>query len=638
MKRYDHSGIQMSVKANTVLKVLKTGSGLSLIDILVRESVQNSLDAGRNDFEGFTEFYFDIVEYIDSDELINALSFLRQEQTDFVFQRLIGRIQRSNSSAIVLSDRGTTGLSGPVMYDDKKWHDNDIRKNFANLVYELGQNHGAEMAGGSFGFGKSIYYRISGAGLVMYYSRSAEGERLAFCMISKEEQEESHLSTGICWWGETSEYQGIKYAVPVTDPAKIGEVLQSLKMEKIRLNETETGTSISIFGPGLNFLRENVDESEDSEIPYNSQLLKIKFEDAVQKWYWPRMIETNIVNKYGTVKPLKFFSGGNLIPVSLQNIEKGKLLQAAENLNMGEHSVNPEIKTELLTHRTRNVKLGTLAYQIYNFSPGEASGLNRISMIRAPRMVVYEKYIQGSNNSFFSAVFLVKSDEQVFRNISDKQENIKTNLDNAFRDSESSTHSEWNTKNISEYDNYFRHYVLKAIEDSEKIIMHALQPLSEMTESQSEWSPYSTLLGKVLATEDEGFSTTSYSGIGRSGGSSSRRNKSKLILKNQVFETNDIISFYFCLKNISKNLFSIYLKARGGRESLNKTDWEKKIGREFPFIFLSAESESYQITQTTEEFVQFMGLNESSEANTLVVKVKTIKKDASIDFELYSFK
>ncbi|NDA64518.1 MAG: hypothetical protein EBX50_21185, partial [Chitinophagia bacterium] len=154
MKRYDHSGIQMSVKANTVLKVLKTGSGLSLIDILVRESVQNSLDAGRNDFEGFTEFYFDIVEYIDSDELINALSFLRQEQTDFVFQRLIGRIQRSNSSAIVLSDRGTTGLSGPVMYDDKKWHDNDIRKNFANLVYELGQNHGAEMAGGSFGFGK----------------------------------------------------------------------------------------------------------------------------------------------------------------------------------------------------------------------------------------------------------------------------------------------------------------------------------------------------------------------------------------------------------------------------------------------------------------------------------------------------
>ena len=635
MKRYDHPSSQMSVKANTVLKVLKTGSGLSLIDILVRESVQNSLDAGRNDFEGFTEFYFDTVEYNDSDDLINALSFLRQEEQDHVFQRLIGRIERSNASAIILSDRGTTGLSGPVRYDDNEWRDKNIRKNFANLVYELGQNHGAEMAGGSFGFGKSIYYRISEAGLVMYYSRSAEGERLAFCMISKEEQEASHLSTGICWWGETSEYKGIKYAVPNTDPAKIGEVLKSLKMEQIRLKENETGTSISIIGPKLNFLRENTNESEGSEIPYNSQLLKMDFEKAVQKWYWPRMIETNIVNQSGTVKPLKFFSGGNLIPVSMQNREKGKLLQAAENLNMGEYRNNSEIKTELLTHRTGNVKLGTLAYQIYSFNQGEFPGLNCISMIRAPRMVVYEKKIQVSNNSFFSAVFLVKSDEKVFRNNTDT---LKISLDNAFRDSESSTHSEWKIQNISEEDNYLRNYVNKAIIDSESKIEKAIQSMAEKPESQSEWSPYSTLLGKVLATEDEGFPTISYGSKGRTGEFSSRRNKSKLILKSQVFENDNMITFCFCLKNISKNLFRIYLKARGGRESLNKTDWEKKIGREFPFIFVSAESDSYEIIKSTEEFVEFMGLNEPSEANTLVVKVKTIKKDASIDFELYSFK
>ncbi len=635
MKRYDHPSSQMSVKANMVLKVLKTGSSLSLIDILVRESVQNSLEAGRNDFEGFTEFYFDTVEYNDSDDLINALSFLKQEKPDHVFQRLIGRIERSNASAIILSDRGTTGLSGPVKYDDNEWHDNNIRKNFANLVYELGQNHGAEMAGGSFGFGKSIYYRISEAGLVMYYSRSAEGERLAFCMISKEEQEASQLSTGICWWGETSEYKGIKYAVPVTDPAKIGEVLKSLKMEKIRLKEDETGTSISIIGPGLNFLRENINETEESEIQYNSQLLKKKFEEAVQEWYWPRMIETKFVNKSTTVKPLKFFSGGNLIPVSSQNREKGNLLQAAENVNMGEHRNNSEIKMELLTHKTGNVKLGTLAYQIFNFNSGKVPGLNCISMIRAPRMVVYEKYIQGSNDSFFSAVFLVKSDEKVCRNHKDT---LKISLDNAFRDSESSTHSEWNIQNISEEDNYLRYYVNKAIRDSVSKMENAIQTMAETPESQSEWSPYSTLLGKVLATEAEGFPTTSYGSKGTTREFSGRRNKSKLILKSQVFESDNMITFCFYVKNISKNLFSIYLKAKGGRESLNKTDWEKKIGREFPFIFVSSESESYEIIRNTEEFVQFMGLNESSESNTLSVKVKTIKKDASIDFELYSFK
>lgn len=635
MKRYDHPSSQMSVKANMVLKVLKTGSSLSLIDILVRESVQNSLDAGRNDFEGFTEFYFDTVEYNDSDDLINALSFLKQEKPDHVFQRLIDRIERSNASAIILSDKGTTGLSGPVKYDDNEWHDNNIRKNFANLVYELGQNHGAEMAGGSFGFGKSIYYRISEAGLVMYYSRSAEGERLAFCMISKEEQEASQLSTGICWWGETSEYKGIKYAVPVTDPAKIGEVFDSLKMGKIRLKENETGTSISIFGLGLNFLRENVNETEESEIQYNSQLLKKKFEEAVQKWYWPRMIETNIVNKSGTVKPLKFFSGGNLIPVSSQNREKGKLLQAAENVNMGKHRNNSEIKTELLTHRRGNVKLGTLAYQIYNFNPGEVPGLNCISMIRAPRMVVYEKYIQGSNESFFSAVFLVKSDEKVSRNHKDT---LKSSLDNAFRDSESSTHSEWNIQNISEEDNYLRYYVKKAIHDSALKIENAIQPIAEKPESQSEWSPYSTLLGRVLATEDEGFPTASYGSKVTTGGFSGSKNKPELKLKIKEFVADNMITFYFCVKNSSKNLFNIYLKARGGRESLNKTAWEKKIGKEFPFIFVSAKSESYEINKITEEYVQFMGVKEPSEADTISISVKTIKKDASIDFELYSFK
>jgi hypothetical protein len=491
------------------------------------------------------------------------------------------------------------------------------------------------LAGGSFGFGKSIYFRISEAGLVMYYSRSAEGERLAFCMISKEEQEVSHLSTGICWWGETSEYQGIKYAVPVTDPTVIGEVLKSLKMEKIRLKENETGTSIAIIGLGLNFLRDNVNEAEENEIPYDSEHLKIKFEEAVQKWYWPRMIETNIVNQSGTVKPLKFFSGEKLIPVSNQNIEKGKLLQAAENLNMGEDRNNSEIKTELLTHRTGNVTLGTLAYRIYNFNQGEVPGLNCISMIRAPRMVVYEKYIQGSYDSFFAAVFLVKSDEKVFRNNKNKMEII---LDNAFRDSESSTHSEWNIQNISEEDTYLRYYVKKAIHESALKIENAIQPMTEIQGSKSDWSPYSTLLGKVLATEDEGFPTTSFGSNGTAREFSGRKNKSKLILKSQVFETDNMITFCFCVKNVSNNLFRIYLKARGGRESLNKTDWEKKIGHEFPFIFNSAESVSYLITKKTEEFVEFMGSNERSELNTISVKVETIKKDASIDFELFSFK
>ena len=112
----------------------------------------------------------------------------------------------------------------------------------------------------------------------------------------------------------------------------------------------------------------------------------------------------------------------------------------------------------------------------------------------------------------------------------------------------------------------------------------------------------------------------------------------RIILKSQEFVIENKIVFCFSMKNMTKNVFKIIIKARGGRESLSKSNWEKNIGNEFPFIIDSAESNDLELIEITDEYIQFVVVNDQSIDHTISVVVKTIRKDAAIDFELFTFK
>jgi hypothetical protein len=646
MIRIDHPNSQMAVRANTVLKVLKGNSRLSLIDILVRESIQNSLDAYNKGREEQIKFYLDQIKFTDHHSLSSCIKkALVVKPNDSFFNRLNNRLCNGHPSIMVLSDKGTTGLSGPVKPSDKGWGDNSVRKNFANLVYEIGQNHGAELAGGSFGFGKTIFYRLSASGLVMYYSRSVEGERLAFCMVSPEEQSQVQNSTGISWWGEAEEFDGIKYATPQTDSHRIKQTLRSLNADQFWLPENSFGTSIFIFSPILTSVDEFDSEANSQEQDFNHRF-KYTFDSAVKKWYWPRMLTTKKVSDSSHQKPLVYISSGiEFNTNNITEIEK-KLIQKAENgVDGNEHGIITETIRYKNNGHGLDIKLGTLAFYIDQLNPNKMSPIpsnfNKISMIRAPRMVVYNKKIDVGNNFAVIAVFIVNSEEIVFRNKDDKSKakNI-AKLDTAFKDSESATHGEWNFSNINESDQYFRWYVKNVEFECQNSIKRAIDALIGKPKYNSEWSLISTTIGKVLQTNDDGFVEPVFvPRTSRNGGSSSRKLSPSFTVQERIFGDNDSLSFVLKFDNLNARLYNLKLCASSGREALTTTQWNKKIGMDFPFCLTNVSPNGLEVTNVDLMVgeINFLPINENPTDFILTITLTALRKDALVEFKFSEF-
>src|SRR5690554_4405317 len=108
-----------------------------LLDLLVRESIQNSLDAGRPNEDVFVDF---TIKKFDNDNLIKN------------FQRL--KFKEKTNEMLIISDKNTEGLTGSFSYNDSKIG------NLLKLVYNVGKPQEQEGAGGSWGYGKTIYYRL----------------------------------------------------------------------------------------------------------------------------------------------------------------------------------------------------------------------------------------------------------------------------------------------------------------------------------------------------------------------------------------------------------------------------------------------------------------------------------------------
>ena len=91
----------------------------------------------------------------------------------------------------------------------------DDHGNFFKLIYDTGKRQTISTAGGNWGFGKSVYYRV-GIGIVIFYSRikNAGGyeNRLIITLVEDEGKTDASgndatvlnsvepLSAGKAWW------------------------------------------------------------------------------------------------------------------------------------------------------------------------------------------------------------------------------------------------------------------------------------------------------------------------------------------------------------------------------------------------------------------------------------------------------
>ncbi|WP_152034999.1 hypothetical protein [Pseudomonas ovata] len=247
-----------------------------LLDLLVRESIQNALDAGRNGNKTLPVS----VDFQIREHSLDAITSTFSEGLDL--QMLKKRYPRT-PKLLEIRDSGTEGLTGPMTFDSVDA--NGQHGNFLKLVFEIGRTRTDDGAGGSWGLGKTCYFRM-GAGLVVYYSRikTAEGyeERLVASLVEDEnriDRIQLTTQTGIAWWGANDNLRAI------TTPEKIHEILERFDIRPFA--DKTTGTAIIIP-----LLKENllpVFDEETGAPPWWYSSYESYVNVAIQRWFSARL-------------------------------------------------------------------------------------------------------------------------------------------------------------------------------------------------------------------------------------------------------------------------------------------------------------------------------------------------------------
>ena len=270
----------MQESGASLLKAIQNDSMLPL-DLLVREAVQNSLDAAIEGVGGEVLVDLSIRNHVVDDLLVIIKQGL---DTKELRRKFSGPCQ-----LLEIRDSRTQGLTGPLSLQELKR--GQEHGNLLKLVYEIGKSHGEGTSGGSWGLGKTCFFRV-GAGFVLYYSRirsekgSGYEERLAACLVEDERSPrriQKETATGIAWWGGRN-------GIPVTNKDEIQAILKQLGSSPFR-NE-ETGTAIIIP-----FLKDNLlpvpdpgeEESPSLRRPWWFEELKDYLIVSLQRWFCARI-------------------------------------------------------------------------------------------------------------------------------------------------------------------------------------------------------------------------------------------------------------------------------------------------------------------------------------------------------------
>ncbi|WP_132994094.1 hypothetical protein [Gordonia zhaorongruii] len=238
--------------------------------ILVREAAQNSWDARTGNRVSFKitlrRLGGDAVKWR---QLIGSATGSTEDR-----QRL-ARLH-SESWVLTVSDRGTSGLGGPLRSDELPLPGQE--SDFVQFIRNFGEPRDTPLGGGTYGFGKGIFYRVSKAGAILVDTLNGEknefSRRLMGAALGGTEFDQSgHRFTGRHWWGV------VKDDIP--DPI-VGEDAASIadQLGLPGFADERTGTDVTVILPDLAL--DDIDgDSEDLAVRLRSHLY----------WYlWPKMV------------------------------------------------------------------------------------------------------------------------------------------------------------------------------------------------------------------------------------------------------------------------------------------------------------------------------------------------------------
>lgn len=316
----------MKIEIAKLGRMSQTGSSLMtlyqdkhtpILDLLVRESVQNCLDAGniiseKAEYKKFVEVSFLTGGFCPSE---------LNEILDGSTEALNKRFPQLSAKFLAVKDKYTIGLTGPLRMSEVK----DYKYgNLLKLVYDICKPQETAGAGGSWGIGKTIYFRI-GIGLVVYYSRIWNDDlhkfesRFAVSIVEDEHSQDAIIpkdnntsNTGIAWWGK---HVTDTETEPITDDDEINRYLNIFGIEPFDGKETGTIVIVPYIDEDKLLCHNRSDDENSTEygeysiVPTWMHSIDEYLAIAVQRWYFPRL--NNKEYSYG--RYLKLYVNDKLI-------------------------------------------------------------------------------------------------------------------------------------------------------------------------------------------------------------------------------------------------------------------------------------------------------------------------------------
>lgn len=615
----------MAQSGESILRSLQN-LDFSYSNMIVRESIQNALDATIKG-EKITKVDFRLGKF-EAEDLNNR------------FEQISGSLNEKFSGPqdfLAISDHNTVGLTGDYQSDNPEILD---KSNFQKLVFDIGNNQQAEGAGGSWGMGKTSYFRI-GVGIVAYYTRvklSSEEyeERLIVSLIENPKKDSRLLKysrRGIAWWGDHLEGD---HLVPITDRKAITDFLKIFELNNY--SDNETGTMIII--PYLK--RHLVDP--DLNVPWEKSFGE-SIAMAVQRWYAPRLSNSVYYEATGRSILQCTLNGRNL---ALEMVPTFNFMQRLYNaaLTGKADDKNPKIQVQdvILPRGFEKNKssAGRIAYMLPTVEDLEMDKdksspttyitsdevddkqFNKIlGITRMPGMVV--KYdINGrwttgckTENNNLLAFFVPKSDQRMYVKL--RNQGVD-NFEQYLRVSEKADHADW-------YDSFGENIVKRVIILTAEALSSSINRDGKNEETHIS-DRLAKKMGRLLLNPLNGNSGTKRPS--KKGGNSRRVRTSfiKIIDSNFLVGNKISVKYEGAIKNSAE--ISLVVQTQDGRLSQEK--WKEFFNNiPFPVKIIGFSMEEANLTKKVDDYnIYIEAQNPTNIHGTIELQINSADYDVNL--------
>jgi hypothetical protein len=340
--------------------------------VLIREAAQNSWDARDPDTDKPLRFEIDLRALDDSrtEKWRKVLSTGAPENDHLPLRAAL----ESRLSVLFVSDRGTVGLGGPTRADAVRERE---RHDYVSFVLNVGEPRDVEHGGGTYGFGKAVFFLASSASTILVYTRCRNGDghaesRLAGCALGQAFSSRGRAHTGRHWFGLPTGSDDVVEPLIGDAADAIAEALDFPPFGD------DFGTTIAVLAPNLH------DLAPEAAVERMSH--------AVLWHLWPKIVD------YGDGPAMR-------VAISLDGVE----------IELPEPTTHPAVRHfaaalkdledagELITHGPGARPIGRIRL-LTTFEPppvvdevaselGLDSGIRHCCLLRMPELVV--EYRQG---------------------------------------------------------------------------------------------------------------------------------------------------------------------------------------------------------------------------------------------------